>query len=307
MSNELTPAQIAHRYATDIEKSASEYLANIVGGEGGRRAAARLGMAMRSIARANPKVYECDRASVVACVAMSALTGLEPGGPFPAVYVLPRALRFQDEDGQWKSKQELQWQISFRGMLTLAQRAGYQLRSIAVYKGDDFDLDLGAMRPQHRPVERTEEPAWEQLRGVYVVAYQTETGALAGWEWLPRWQIEKRRNNSDAYRRGAKQGASERDRSSPWFQWPEEMARKTAIRYAVSRGLVPLDDVAAHALEADDKSDRVVETTAEVVAAPKVATKQLGTGALDEAIAGMKPAEREVVEVVAAPAEGGAK
>mgnify|MGYP001608607112 CR=1 FL=1 len=301
MANELEThkVQAAQRFASDVEKAAGEYLANLVGGEAGKRAAARLGMALRSLARATPKIYECDRASVVACVAMSALTGLEPGGPMPTVYVLPRDISFKDEGGNWQKRKELQWQISFRGMMVLAQRAGYQVRALPVYEGDEFELDLGALRPAHRPAERTEEPKWEELRGVYVVAYEKETGNLVGWEWLPRWQIEKRRDKSDAYRQGTKQGATDRDRSSPWFQWSEEMARKTGIRYAISRGLVPLDDVAAHAIELDGKAD-IIDAKSEVVSENKAApkTKQLGTGGLDDALANARKSPAAETESV---------
>jgi phage RecT family recombinase len=293
-TQKLPPAQ---RFASDVEKAAGEYLSNLVGGDAGKRAAARLGMALRSLARATPAIYECDRASVVAAVAMSALTGLEPGGPMPTVYVLPRDISFKDGNGDWKKRKELQWQISFRGMMVLAQRAGYQVRALPVYEGDEFELDLGALRPTHRPAEREEEPKWEELRGVYVVAYQTDTGNLVGWEWLPRWQVEKRRANSDAYRRGVN-STNDKDRSSPWFKWQEEMIRKTGIRYAISRGLVPLDDVAAAAMELDSKAD-IIDTTAEVVQPATKARKAIGTNALDDALANARkpPIETESVPV----------
>lgn len=307
------PSTPQAQYAADVEKAALEYLVGILGSEAGRRSATRLGLAMRAIARAAPGVYECDRASVVACVALCALTGLEPGGPFPGCYIIPREVKYKNAEGKWQKRKELHWQVSFRGMLTLAHRAGFALRSAAVYDGDDFDLDLALARPSHRPAEREQAPAWEEMRGVYVVAFRVSDNALLGWEWMPRYAIEARRDRSDAYRRASRPDAEEWERRTPWIDWPEEMSRKTALRFAVSRGLVPLDDVATqHALEADGKGD-AIETTATPIPsvesvfagsgeppAPKRTRKAIGTGSLDDALAGIRKGadeERERVTV----------
>lgn len=273
-----TPQQ---QFADDVAKSATEYLVNLVGDERGTRHAARLSLSLRTIARNTPKVYEADRASVVSCVALSALTGLSPGGPFPEVYVLPRNAKIKGRDGKpdtWVT--ELQWMISFRGMMKLARNAGYTVTAQAVYAGDEYEIDLAAARPVHRPkVGRDREPTWEELVGCYVIARDEQTQAIVGWHWMERWEIEKRRGVSDAYRRGAKPGAAEWEKSSPWFQWPKEMALKTVIRNAISRGLVPVDDAAGAALAEEERADRVVDAVSQPVA-PRQLTA--GAGSFDE-------------------------
>ena len=62
------------------------------------------------------------------------------------------------------------------------------------------------------------------------------------------------------------------DSSCPWTEWPEEMALKTAIRYAISRGLAELDEMGQIAYDHDatqERGDEVIETEeAPAIAAP---------------------------------------
>ena len=90
--------------------------------------------------------------------------------------------------------------------------------------------------------------------------------------------IEKRRNNSDAWRRNKS--------TSPWGQWPVEMALKTGIRYAISRGLVYLDEQSSRAFEQDGIQDAPPQQGTSAVAALEVNQQTMPTGmtALTESV-----------------------
>lgn len=261
MSNEETtiaarPPTAAQAYGRQVEQLATRELERVLGSEEGKRAAARVALAFRATGIANPAVYECDPASVAACVATSAMTSLMPGGPNPDCYLVPRRV---------KGSQQLNWMISHRGLIKLATRAGYTIKARAVYVDEVFEYEEGeTIHIKHVPnLDRVDEK-WEDMRGVIVRCYRISDGKQIGVEYVSRGQIEKRRNQSDAYQRGAKPGADDWARSSPWFKWGAEMAAKTAIKYAFSRGGIPIDDILVREALTRDADD-AIETTAVVV------------------------------------------
>lgn len=296
MATEETQLSPAQNYGRKVESLASRELERVLGSEEGKKAAARVALAFRATGIANPAVYECDPASVAACVATSAMTSLMPGGPNPDCYLVPRRV---------KGNQQLNWMISHRGLIKLATRAGYTIKARAVYKDEVFEYEEGeTLHVRHVPnLDRAESPPWEDMRGVIVRCYRISDGKQIGVEYVNRGQIEKRRGQSDAYLRGAKPGADEWARSSPWFKWAEEMALKTAVKYAFSRGGIPIDDVLVREAISRDADD-VIETTATVmpteVPPPRAIAQR---DRLDEAIG----IEREHAEAPIPDGDGGAK
>lgn len=296
MSEETTvvarPPTAAQAYGRQVEGLASRELERVLGSEEGKRAAARVALAFRATGIANPTVYECDPGSVAACVATSAMTSLMPGGPNPDCYLVPRRV---------KGNQQLNWMISHRGLIKLATRAGYTIKARPVYTDEVFEYEEGeTIHIKHVPnLDRADEN-WEEMRGVVVRCYRISDGKMIGVEYVSRGQIEKRRNQSDAYQRGMKPGAEDWARSSPWFKWGVEMATKTAIKYAFSRGGIPIDDILvreALSRDADDAID-VAVVPAEPAAARVIAQRDR----FDEAI-GVAAAP----DVVAPDADGGGK
>lgn len=292
---QLTPA--AH-YGRLVENFAARELERILGSEEGHRAAARTAIAFRAVAIANPSVYECDPQSVAACVATSAMTSLMPGGPNPDCYLVPRRV---------KGAQQLNWMISHRGLIKLAQRAGFTLRGRVVYADEVFEYEEGeTIHVRHVPnLDRADTP-WEQVRGVIVRVYRVSDGRCIGVEYVNRAQIEKRRNQSDAYQRGQKPGADDWARSSPWFKWPEEMAIKTAIKYAFARGGIPIDDVLVREALTRDADD-AIETTAVTVPPETRPARQLGVSALDDVLGGATSSPDPVAVGQDMTGDGGAK
>lgn len=250
-------------FSDRVSSMANRFMGELMDSEQAKRSAGRIALAIRAAMAYSPDVVTCSIESVGYCVAMCALTELMPGGPMPHVYLIPRRA---------KGAMELQWQISWRGMTELARRAGWRIRAITVDKDDVFTVRRGLHEDLVHEPDPDRSPTYETLRGVYVVA--THPTEPAAWEWVPKALIERRRQVSQS-------------RSGPWTEWAVEMAQKTAIRYALGRGLVPLDDAGRFAVSRD--SDEV--------AAPLVAVTEETTQAQTPAIEA--PPQTQVVEVSA--------
>jgi phage RecT family recombinase len=204
MTSKLPAAQ----FRDDVSHLATEFLTQIVPAERVAEATGRLALALRQVAVANPKIYECDRASIAQAVAMSALTGLQPGGVKPDVYLIPRG-------------RQLQWQVSARGLQKLAARAGW-VRMVAqvVHLDDEYRVVLGSDdRIEHVPCGKYP-TSLDEVRGVYVVG-QHRDGYKVCVD-VPLGAIIARKKKSQS--------------GNVWAEWPLEMAQKTAVTYAISRG-----------------------------------------------------------------------
>ena len=160
MSNALHPA---HQFRNVVESKANDFLQAMVGTENGAAAAGRVALAFRQAAQTNDRLYSCEPASVAQAVALSAMTGLMPGGPLPDVYLLPRG-------------RNLQWQVSHRGFAKLAARNGVRLRTKAVFKDDVFNVIEGTEHSLEHVPDLTAKQSWDALVAVYVVAHYPDGG-----------------------------------------------------------------------------------------------------------------------------------
>ena len=237
MSNALHPA---HQFRNVVESKANDFLQAMVGTENGAAAAGRVALAFRQAAQTNDRLYSCEPASVAQAVALSAMTGLMPGGPLPDVYLLPRG-------------RNLQWQVSHRGFAKLAARNGVRLRTKAVFKDDVFNVIEGTEHSLEHVPDLTAKQSWDALVAVYVVAHYPDGGK--DFIVIRKADIEKRRANSDAYQRNKTK--------SPWGQWPIEMALKTGLRYAFARGIVPMDENTSSAYDHDGRQDAPTDAPTE--------------------------------------------
>jgi len=233
MSNEDTqiqrsePRPPAVQYRTTVERVALDYLGQRLGTEEGRQQAARFALAFAGAARSakDPEsYYRCAPASIAAAVALSMETGLMPGGAMPAVWLIPRA-------------GELQWMPSHRGLIQLAQSAGYQVRAVPVGHKDSIRIEGGEV------VDLVQDPdAWPaglaELRGVAVYVTRLADGSRFAAAWVPHAAIVQRSRVKGA--------------GPVWRDWPVEMAIKSAIRFVFARGYVPCESIALDvALRAD--------------------------------------------------------
>ena len=204
----MTSKHPATQFRDDVAHLATEFLTSIVAPERVAEATGRLALAIRQAAVANPKVYECDRQSIAQAVAMSALTGLQPGGVKPDVYLIPRG-------------RQLQWQVSARGLQKLFARVGW-VRMVAqvVHAEDEYRVVLGTDdRIEHVPCGKYPE-SLADVRAIYVVG-QHRDGYKVCVD-VPMGAILARKKKSQS--------------GNVWSEWPLEMAQKTAVTYAISRG-----------------------------------------------------------------------
>lgn len=179
---------------------------------------------------APPELHQCTGESIAYAIALSAISGLYPGGPHPDVWIIPRR-----NQGAF----EANWQISARGYARLARRVGYEVTPRLVFEGERFEVHYGT-EPSiaHDPLVDIE-PSWELLRAGYVVV-RAPNGAT-GFDLLRKAEIIKRRNKAQTQK--------------VWNEWPLEMARKTVMAWAGARELWPLDDPARYALRADQLAE----------------------------------------------------
>lgn len=199
-----------------------------------KRAKARLRVAF-SMRSAGDDIFECTPKSVANCIAMSAITGLMPGGHNPDVDIIPRRNRKND------NRLELNWQISYRGYTRLARRAGYEIEPVLVFEGDHFDYEEG-MYPklEHKPNVETDR-TWETMRFGYIRVFPIGSRDQTKVAFLTKKQIQQRRAcaQSDVF----------------WSKWPLEQTLKTLCRYAGQREMFPCDDPARYALQKDIEQD----------------------------------------------------
>jgi len=183
----------------------------------------------------------------------------------------------------------MNWQLSWRGMLSLAKRAGWDVRCYTVHRDEAFELTYEPEpRVNYRPNPDVAVTKWDELRGCVVYATNRDRG-LTEAMWVPRAIIEARRDASEGYKYGQEK------RNSVWHLWPIEMAMKAAIRYAVSRGLVPMDDewnLAENVdLENDSRGD--VHASADATPVPAIDAPRSGLAGLD-AVLDATPVDAEV-------------
>lgn len=190
-----TPAQTIQAYmkkmAPEIEKALPSHMD-----------ADRLGRIALTTIRTNPKLLECNVASLMGAVMQSAQLGLEPG-LIGHCYIIPYG-------------KEATFIIGYKGMIDLARRSGHieSIYAHPVYENDHFEYELG-LHPklEHKPATGRK----GAMTHVYAVAHFKDGGYQ--FEVMDKDEIDKRRNFSKAKNGG------------PWKDHYEEMAKKTVIRH----------------------------------------------------------------------------
>lgn len=157
--------------------------------------------------RLNPALAECSVPSVLGYFMQAAACGLEPASMLGQCYPVPF----------WNSKtkqKEAQFICGYRGMLSIARRSGEIASVVAevVHEKDEFSIEYG-MNPSlvHKPYIEDDPGA---MRGAYVVVRFKGEGIDPVIKYMPKSEIDKRRNRSKA------------GSSGPWVTDYEEMAKK---------------------------------------------------------------------------------
>ena len=232
---------------------ANTMMSDWLGTDRAKEAAGRLSVAL-SAARAsskNPADFDsCTPESVGRVIALCSLTNIMPGtGAGALAYVIPRKVG---------NVQQLNYQLSHRGINALANRAGMHMIAIPVGFDDEIRVD-----PDGSCVIASQDfdnppTSIEDLRGVVLVVKNLTTCQLIHSGFVAKKLILERRETSDGWKYAERPGKEYAKETDPWHRWPVEQAQKTAMHYAVGRGWCVIDDTEASlAISADVKSDVV--------------------------------------------------
>lgn len=186
----------------------------------------------------NAEIAKCTQASVLRCMMEASALGIRPGGLLGRGYLVPR----------WNSKigaMELNLDPGYRGLADIAKRSGkvIKIEADVVHKMDKF-REIRGTEPRlvHEPYDGEEDPG--PMTHAYAVAFY-ENGATQ-FDVLPLREIDK-----------AKAVSQSRDRQGnlvgPWADWPEEMAKKTAIRRLCKA--LPYDEELEYAIEVATRAE----------------------------------------------------
>ena len=272
----MTKALTAAQFRDQTTKIAHSLFADWVGEERAREGTGRIAVAVSASAAAarDPKdFYACTPQSIATCIAVAALTGIMPStGASALAYLIPQPARSGEPP-------MLQYMLSHRGLNALARRCGQTMIAVPISHSDEIKVDeFGQFQVVSRDIDNP--PTTEnELRGVVVIVKQLETGLATATGWVPKKLIDQRKAVS----------RSASSKYSPWSGWYVEMAMKTAMHYAVSRGWCVIDDTEAVRALATDQAADVVEGNV-------VERRNLGTDGLKTKLLG-DTAEAEAMEV----------
>ena len=244
------------QFGRTVEALAARELTNLFASDVGKQAATRVAMAFRTAATAakNPDdFFTCSPESVAAAMATSAFSSIMPGGPYPGCYLIPKKVN---------GSQQLLWWINHRGIKTLARRAGQVIECLPYFDGDEVVISRGqGWRVEVIEGPETQRDNLDLLAGFVYFVTDLQTGGLLAARKVTRSLILKRKAKGQV--------------GTVWTEWPMEMAEKTVIKYAASRGDIVFDDLGNMALARD------AEATAPEVEQPTAhipASRQLPAG-----------------------------
>nr|DAY99945.1 MAG TPA: RecT protein [Caudoviricetes sp.] len=157
-----------------------------------------------------PKLASCTPKSFLGAMMQAAQLGLEPNTPLGEAYLIP----FMNH-----GTLECQFQVGYKGMISLAHRSGLYVQAHEVHENDEFDVEYG-LEPKlvHKPVFKDRGP---------VIAYYglwKDKDGISGFEIMSKEDVEAHaRKYSQSYGKGF----------SPWKSNFDEMAKKTVIKKAL--------------------------------------------------------------------------
>lgn len=172
----------------------------------------------------NPKLMQTNLSSLYGAIMNSAELGLEPNTPLGQAYLIPYG-------------NECQFQIGYRGYLTVVSRSGSvdSVNVKAVYENDDFECEFGDEEYiHHKPNFKDRGKPY-----LYYCIVTMKNGAKVRGV-MTKEEIDMRKAESKA-RSGS---------SSPWVKWYDEMAKKTVLKNTLK--FVPLGKETLRLLSQDD-------------------------------------------------------
>ena len=218
--------------------------------------------------RLNPALSECSVPSVLGYFMQAAATGLEPASVLGQCYPVP----FNNKK---TGQREVQFLISYKGMLSIARRSG-EIASViaeAVHEKDEFVLEYG-MEPKliHKPFIDGDPGAF---RGAYCIVRFKGEGVEPVIKYMPKSEIDKHRARSKASSYG------------PWVTDYEAMALKTVFRSVFKWLPISIEQIQATTTDgavSRYKPDAASTDVDDLLEVEFVAAEDDGKGNVDEAV-----------------------
>ncbi|VXB52736.1 conserved hypothetical protein [Exiguobacterium sp. 8H] len=172
----------------------------------------RLARLAINAATRNPKLFDCDQATLIGAIVNCAALGLEPN-LIGHAYIIP----FYNRKTK---KMEAQFQIGYKGAIDLSRRSGElkQIYAHEVYEGDEFDYSYGLNKDLHHIPCGESNP--DKVTHVYAVYHLKDGGN--DFVVMNREQIEMHR---DRFTKSKHEGKV----TGTWIEHFVEMAKKTVI------------------------------------------------------------------------------
>ena len=196
-----------------------------------------------------PRLSECTAVSFLTAMLNTAQLGLEPNTPLGQAYLIP----------YWNGKKkcrEVQFQIGYKGLLSLAYRNPnvQTIQAHTVFENDTFIYEFGLdERLVHKPALRDR----GEIKCFYAL-YKLATGGF-GFEVMSKEDID---NHRAQYSKADAKGFS------PWETNYEEMAKKTVIKKLLK--YAPLSAELQSALAVDESVDMIPDNVVADVIAKEV-------------------------------------
>lgn len=179
-----------------------------------------------------PKLASCTPKSFLGAMMQAAQLGLEPNTPLGEAYLIP----FLNH-----GTLECQFQIGYKGMISLAHRSGLYVQAHEVHENDEFEVEYG-LEPNlvHKPVFSD--------RGRVIAYYGVWKDAEGnfGFEVMNKEDVDAHaKKYSQSYGKGF----------SPWKTNFDEMAKKTLIKKALKYAPLTTEFMRGVAADGTIKSD----------------------------------------------------
>lgn len=209
-----------------------------------------------------PELLKCDPLTVLGAMMTSTALGLEPNTIQQQAFLLPYKRRAK-VGNQWTTVVDCQFQVGYRGFITMAYRSPRvkALRADAIHENDLFEHMVGTenfLRFAKTLKDRGE------LIGSFCHVQLADGFEVACV--LPLDEIHKIRSKSQTYETlllNVEQAENDKDRAyqakkladTPWVLWEDDMATKSAIKKIAKHLPIASSDLLMAAGAIDSSSD----------------------------------------------------
>jgi len=229
-----------------------------------------LRLAVNAISK-TPKLLECEPNSVIGALMTAAALGLEPNTVQQQAFLIPYK-KSKKLRGQWVDVYECQFQIGYRGFITLAHRSSHidKIEAEAIHENDTFEHMQGTESfLKYKKALTNRGP----LIGAFCYVRLTNGNEMT--LVLPLDDIEKIKGKSEtltSLTRAVDEAKDDYSRAkaqkkldeTPWVLWEDDMSAKSVIKkMAKFLPLTPGEAFSSAAqLDADSESGNVIDLSA---------------------------------------------